>query len=59
MLKYILLVCLIVLFVLNFTIGKLIKLITKKEIAENTELKIRCFIYALALILVIVIMVYC
>ncbi len=56
--KYILLLGLLILFVLNFTIGKLMKLITKKEIAETTEMKAKGVIYVLALALVIVIMVY-
>lgn len=56
--KYILLLGLLILFVLNFTIGKLMKLITKKEIAETTEMKAKGVIYVLVLALVIVIMVY-
>ncbi len=59
MLKYILFACLIVLFVLNFTVGKIIKLITKKEVPEKTEMTAKGIVYVLALAVVILIMVYC
>ena len=59
MLKYILLACLVVLFALNFTIGKLLGYVTKKEVSEKTEMAAKGIVYVLALAVVVAIMVFC